>query len=281
MKPFLIFLCLLTLLPVSYAQQEQTRVEIYPLGFADAPSTLEMVRKVIGPTGTVTLDELNRRLIVMATDEQHAQLAGVLTQLNVAPKNVRIEVRFNEASTRRHSGAGVTAGGGIVLGSGGTRTTLAVLPRLESTTTVLSSDVTQTLLVMSGREAALRVGESVPYAEWLLDYGFQWGYLQERIAWRDVGASLVVEPTVIGNGPMIQVRLTPELSGLVDGNPYHIRISRVATEVTVQDGQTIQIGGLNKDEDFYSHFLVGFDSGGNQQSLDISLTPSIVSASGL
>ena len=280
MKASSIFLCLLILLPASQAQQPPHRVGIYPLGFADAPSTLDLMQKVVGPTGTVSLDEVNHRLVVMASDETHAQLAALLGKLNVAPKNVRIEVRFNDESTRRSSGAGVSAVGGIVLGSGGTRTTLAVLPRLENTTTVISSDVTQTLLVMSGREAVLRVGESVPYAEWLVNYGFQWGYLQERIAWRDVGASLVVEPTVIGNGPMIQVRLTPELSGLVDGNPYHVRISRVATEVTVQDGQTFQIGGLNKDEDFYSHFLVGFDRGGNQQTLNISLTPRIVSASG-
>ena len=79
---------------------------------------------------------------------------------------------------------------------------------------------------------------------------------------------------------MIRIRLTPELSGLVDGNVLHTRFSGVATEVVVQHGQTFQIGGLDKDNDFYSRFLVGFDRSGGQQKLNITLTPHIVGPAG-
>jgi type II secretory pathway component GspD/PulD (secretin) len=140
--------------------------------------------------------------------------------------------------------------------------------------------VAQTLLVASGRQASLRVGESVPYVDWFVDYGTRYGYLQQSINWKDVGASLIVEPVVIGEGPMIRIRLTPELSGLVDGNVYRTSFSRVATEIVVQDGQTFQIGGLDKDEDFYSRFLIGFDRSGSRQALNITLTPRIVDSSG-
>jgi type II secretory pathway component GspD/PulD (secretin) len=265
---------------VSCAQQEQSRFEVYSLGFADAQSAMEMVKAVVGPTGSVSLDEANRRLLVVATGERHAQVADMMRKLNVPPKNVRIEVRFIGSSSQQKVGAGMDAAGKIVRSEGITRATIKVKPRIENTSITASSDVAQLLLVASGRQGVLRVGESVPYADWFVDYGLQWGILQRRIAWKDVGASLIVEPIVIGDGPMIRIRLTPELSGLVDGNVYRTSFSRVATEVVVQDGQTFQIGGLNKDNDFYSRFLIGFDRSGGQQALNITLTPHIVGASG-
>ncbi|MBU1692943.1 MAG: type II and III secretion system protein [Verrucomicrobia bacterium] len=280
MKALLIIALLSAVSLASLAQQDQNLFEVYPLGFADGRSAVEMVKAMVGSTGNVSLDEKNRRLLVFTTEEKHNEVANLMRKLNVAPKNVRIDVRFSGTSRRQDTGAGIGASGGMVREEGITRTRIRVSPRIENTTITTSSDVTQTLLVASGREGILRVGESVPYVDWLVDYGLQWGYLQQRISYRDVGSSLIVEPTVIGDGPLVRIRLTPELSGLVDGNVYRTRFARVATEVTVQDGQTFQIGGLDKDSEFYSRFLIGFDRSGNRQALDITLTPHIVSASG-
>ena len=264
----------------AFAQQGQSHFEVYNLGFADARSSVEMVKAIVGPAGNVSLDEANRRLLVVATEDKHAEVANMLRRLNVPPKNVRIEVRFLGSSSQQNVGAGIGVSGEIVRDEGITSTKIKVRPRIENTKTTASSDVTQMLLVASGREAMLRVGESVPYLDWFVDYGVRWGVLQQRIVWKDVGASLVVEPTVVGDGPMIRVRLTPELSGLVDGNVYRTRFSRVATEVVVQDGQAFQIGGLDKDNEFYSRFLIGFDQSGEQQALNITLTPRIVGVNG-
>ena len=199
------------------AQQEQSRFEVYPLDFADTQSAVEIVKAIVGPTGSVSLDKANRRLLVVATRERHAQVADMMLKLNVPPKNVRIEVRFIGSSSQQDEGAGIDAAGGIVRSEGITRTTIKVKPRIENTTITASSDVAQILLVASGRQGVLRVGESVPYVDWFVDYGLRCGYLQQRIAWKDIGSSLIAEPTVIGEGPMIRIRLTPELSGLVTG----------------------------------------------------------------
>lgn len=280
MKPWYAVVVFTLMVLASDAQQGQSRFEVYPLGFAEGPSAVEMVKAIIGPTGSVTLDETNHRLLVVATDDKHAQVESMMRKLNVPPKNVRIEVRFEGASDQQDVGAGVGASGEIVREEGITRTTIKVKPRVENTSVKTSSDVAQTLLVASGRQGSLHVGENVPYVDWFVDYGIRNGYLERSIEWKDVGASLIVEPIVIGGGPMIRIRLTPELSGLVDGNVYRTAFSRVATEVVVQDGQTFQIGGLDKDEDFYSRFLIGFDRSGSRQSLNITLTPRIVDSSG-
>ncbi len=280
MKPWYAMVVFALMVLVSDAQQGQSRFEVYPLGFAEGPSAVEMVKAIIGPTGSVTLDATNHRLLVVATDDKHAQVESMMRKLNVPPKNVRIEVRFEGASDQQDVGAGVGASGEIVREEGITRTTIKVKPRVENTSVKTSSDVAQTLLVTSGRQGSLRVGENVPYVDWFVDYGIRNGYLERSIEWKDVGASLIVEPIVIGGGPMIRIRLTPELSGLVDGNVYRTAFSRVATEVVVQDGQTFQVGGLDKDEDFYSRFLIGFDRSGTRQSLNITLTPRIVDSGG-
>ena len=89
-----------------------------------------------------------------------------------------------------------------------------------------------------------------------------------------------MEPLVIGDGPTIRVRLTPELRGLVNGNPYRTKFTTVATEVVVSDGVPFGLGGLKENKDFYSRFLVGVDRSGNRQTLDIELTAHIVPVGG-
>jgi type II secretory pathway component GspD/PulD (secretin) len=127
----------------------------------------------------------------------------------------------------------------------------------------------------------LEVGQSVPHLAWLETYALQHGYLAARVDWRHVGARLVVEPEIVGGGPAIRLRLTPELSGLVDGQPMRTRFSRVSTEVTVNSGDSFRIGGLDQDAAFYERFLVGASRSGRQESLEVVLTPTIVDAGGV
>jgi hypothetical protein len=67
------------------------------------------------------------------------------------------------------------------------------------------------------------------------------------------------------------------LSGLSDDGGRSIRYTRAATEVTVRDGQTFELGGLGGRNDFLSKFLVGVDRRGNTRSLKITATPHIIS----
>ena len=61
----------------------------------------------------------------------------------------------------------------------------------------------------------------------------------------------------------------------MDGKPYEVRFTQVASEVTVDSGQTIQLGGFVQNQEFYSKFLIGLDSRGTQGRIDILLTPQI------
>ncbi|MBN1268576.1 MAG: hypothetical protein JXB04_03235, partial [Kiritimatiellae bacterium] len=256
-------------------ETEPLSVEIYPLGSCDPAAAEETARSIVSPGGTVILDRTRLSLIVAAKPSEHKQIKQVLEALNVPAKNVRIDVRFQGRGATRDTEVGIHGQGGVVIRDGKTHATAVIKPELRHETTEMSSDVTQTILVGSGREGRLEIGEQVPYLEWILDYGYRWGILREQVNWQRVGSHLVVAATVIGDGPMISVRLIPELSGMVESRPHQVRFARAATEVTVQDGQTIRIGGLNKDEEFYSRFLVGFSGQSEHSTLDILLTPHI------
>jgi type II secretory pathway component GspD/PulD (secretin) len=260
---------------VLYAETAPNRFEAYPLGSADPLAMRDIVTAIVGDDGTVVIDERNNRLLVVATSEEHERIGRVMNKTAVITKNVRIEVQFNEIGSSSQSGIGVEGSGGVVITEKGASTTIRLKPRLEHRTTEFSSNVSQMLLVGSGREATLQVGERVPYLEWIMDYGIHWGVLHKRVNWQEVGSRLIVKPTILGEGPMIRIELIPELSGLVDGNPYHVRFTRAATEIVARDGETIQIGGQNEDQDFFSRFLVGFDRAAGTKQLQITLTPRI------
>jgi type II secretory pathway component HofQ len=251
-------------------------LKAYSLGFADGPSTAEIVRTLVGEGGKVMFDPGTRKLLVVTTQDKQAQVAQVIKELDVPPKNVRIEVLFKEHGRGTEQKAAVQGRGQVVVDDAGSRAIVQVRPQLQDTSTQTSSNTKQELLVTSGRPASIFVGETIPYLDWLIDYGLQYGYLQQRVEWQKIGAQLVVEPTVIGDGPMICVRLTPELSGLVNGNPCRTRFANVATEVTVADGVPFALGGLTQHRDFYTRFLIGVDRAGSQQALDIVLTARIV-----
>lgn len=254
------------------ASDEVPDLRTYPLGFADGPSTVEVVNDFMAKAVKVYYDPATRQLLVLATSNQHVRVAELVKQLNVPPRNVQITVHFKNKETTSDQEASLRGSGRVVMGNQGPQTSIRIRPRLEDSRMDVDSSTRQQLLVSSGKQASLFIGEQVPYIEWLMDYGCRHRIIEQKVAWQQVGAYLVIAPVIIGNGPTIQVRLTPELSGLVDGNPYRTRFSTVTTDVIATDGVPFSLGGLAEKNEFFSRFLIGVKRGGIQQTLDIEMT---------
>ena len=254
---------------------EPQAFEMHPIGFAEPETALALAREIVGEDGFVALDRRHARLLVRTEAARHVQLRSLLARLDVPPRNVRIEVEFDQAfeDHARHADLGIE--GGVVVTGRDASGRVTLRPSVGDRRTRGRDRTRQSLLVASGREATLRVGERVPYLQWIHRWGIRHGVLEGEIRWQDVGAFLAVEATVIGEGPLVRIRLTPTLSGRVEGRPHEVRYAEAATEVTVSDGQTLSIGGLARDHDFYERFLVGFDRSGGTRRLDIRLTPHI------
>ncbi len=257
---------------------EAQSLKTYPLD-PNNEALLATVRTLAGKEGIVTPDRANSRLLVIATAERHAQIKAAVPTLAVVPRNVQVTVHFQQAG--RHQQSGVTVGGrGTLQPETHQRGNVRVRVSALNNTTTTSDDTAQLLTVSSGRTASLFVGKEVPYLDFLSEYLVSHRVLAERIAWERVGAQLVVQPTIIGDGPNISIKLFPQLSGTVAGKPYTRQFIELATEVEVADGRTLQIGGLGQHAAFYNRFLVGVQQDGTTQSLGISLTPHILPAIG-
>lgn len=249
---------------------------IYPVLFGDPVALQDIGKSIVGDDGHVVLDQKGSRLIVVTTPSKHVQLNSIFGQMETPIENVRIDVQFRGIERSSDTGISLQGKAGVVVTPGRTDGIITLHPEVRHTTTEASSHTIQSLLVASGREGSLRVGERVPYIEWITEFGWHNGYLEEHIHWQEAGSFLVVKPVVMGNGEIISIQLTPELRGLVDDQPYRTRFAAVSTTIMARNGESVSIGGLSEDREFYSKFLVGFDRSGVQQSLDIILTPRII-----
>jgi len=263
----------LTLAAVAADPEEGRFFRVHSLGFVEVEIAEAAAKTIVGEGGSVIPDRRNQRLLVRATETEHRRLADALAAINRPPVNIRIDVDFDEAGSSRQRGVAVDARGIYRSGGGGGA---SVGVGLTDRSSQFNDRARQTLVVASGREASLRVGERVPWLEWIETWGRNAGVFESRVNWQDVGAFLVVEPTLIGNGPDIRIRLTPELSGRVGGQPHRVRFAAAASEIVARAGETVSLAGLSQANEFYSRFLAGFDSAGARRTLNISLTPTLL-----
>ena len=255
---------------------QETTLKIYPVHYADPVMAAEMIPLMLPSTNGFSIQAADRRLAVRGTPEQHATVETMLRELDKPPRNIQINVQFARSGQTSDREAGIRPEGPVVFRDGEVRGSFE--GRFSSRSSSSREDVTQMLVAADGRSATLQVGETVPHLVWLTEYGFRRGYIREmQIEWLDVGSFLAVYPEIIGDGPLIRIRLIPELSGrLKDGTEQTIRFIEAATEVTVRDGQTISIGGFSRNSDFYSKFLIGRSGSGESSITDITLTPRIL-----
>jgi len=250
-----------------------SNIVYYTVLHADLDSVRETVAGLLGTEGQVLVDRAGGRLIVNTTASRQVLVEQLLKGLDVALMNVRIEVQIKLRELTSNRGGSIGGSGRSTPSGRGGTSEFKIKPHVHDDRTQENEKIQQILLVESGSEGSLRVGESIPYLEWFQEYGVNRRLFSSQILWQEVGAFLTVQPLVIGAGPLVRLRITPELRGLVDHNPLRVKYSTVTTEVTVQDGETVDLGGLNQNRDFYGRFLVGVDRDNNERSLEITLTP--------
>lgn len=239
---------------------KQVKVRSWDVGFADAPALVEQVRSLASPQGKVTYSPRANKLIVVDIPERLELMDAVVKEHAAPARNIQIRVQFNEAGGASRQGMAVGPGGigGIAQSTG------------------FGQNTVQTLTAGDGGRAFLEVTQEYPqhFVTYFYDYVHHIGITTVQAQWRSVGSRLVIQPRSSGN--LVRVRLIPELTFVTPGGPGSVAIERLATEVTAQHGQPIQIGGLAQDQEFSSRFFMGFDAGGRSRRLSITLTPYIM-----
>lgn len=243
-----------------------------PGGFAGTPDTGAPSLKV-----RISADEVNNAVVVYSSAHDYAILEDALRKLDVPPVQVMIEAAITEVGLNDGLRYGVqwnfqTGRSNFALSESTTGTPTqnfpgfsyfysnnndisATLNALEQRTTVKVVSAPK-LMVLNNQTAALQVGDQVPVlAQQVtpLGGGSSTGNLlsANTVEYRDTGVILKITPRVNASGAVLldvsqEVSdVQPTKSGVA--NSPTITTRRVATTVSVQDGQVIALGGLFRD----------------------------------
>ncbi len=268
--------------PAGPAPKTDGRVRAYAVAPGNMGIALQAVREALGREEGILQRPTPSGLVVTGTDDEHRVVEALLRELSAPAPNVRIVVASASHAVSRDARTGATGSGKVAISRDGPKTTYKFRGHARNLMAGQSGLTQQTLTVQSGREGLLQVYEEVPFYERLVWYGTnRLDMTIERDMIREkTGAFLVVQPTVIGRGPLLSITLVPEIRELTGTRRRRIRFARMATTVTARDGQTIRIGGLGETREFYDLFLVGRGAHGDTRSLDITLTPHIMKGAG-
>jgi general secretion pathway protein D len=225
----------------------------------------------------VSADEVNNAVVVYGSGHDYAIVEDALRKLDLPPLQVMIEAAITEVGLNDALRYGVQwnfqqGNANFALSEGETGTPArqfpgfsffysnrndirATLNALEGRTTVKVVSAPK-LMVLNNQTAALQVGDQVPVLSQQvtpLNGGGGSGNLlaANSVEYRDTGVILKITPRVNASGAVL-LDISQEVSDVqptksgVTNSPT-ITTRRVATTVSVQDGQVIALGGLFRD----------------------------------
>ena len=239
-------------------------------------ATSQMVGESIVSVNTKIIpDEILNAVVIIATAEDYAAIKQTIDKIDVVPRQVLIEAVVAQVDLTDDMSMGIAwslkANLGILSsviglnlpisapGSGGFSFTgvdpggemRAMISALatKSKAKLLS---TPHILVSDNREARIQVGKQVPILT-SETYGSGTIAPQRTIQYKDIGTILKVKPR-INEGGLVSIELNQEISDydkikLYAGEDQIIIIkNEVSTNLVVQNGQTIIIGGLIREK---------------------------------
>ena len=226
------------------------------------------------PQARVVADEKNNALVIFAKPKDYRMIEETVRKLDVVPLQVLIEATIAEVTLNDNLQYGVewflqgshnlfslstdptTAGAVNLINNGfnyvfSANNAKVVLNALTTVTTVNVISSPQ-LLVLDHHIATLQVGDQVPVPVQQSESTITAGApVINTIAYIDTGVILRVSPRVNTNG-LITLDITQQVSqpGATTTSSLNaptISQRRVDSTITVQDGQTIALGGLITD----------------------------------
>jgi general secretion pathway protein D len=236
----------------------------------------------------VVVDEVNNAVIVRATPQDYAQVLKTIKLLDIIPKQVLVEVLIAEVTLDKNTEFGVewtfaadyaSLGGykgvdrfGQNFNLGGLGLDLSQPVGASGFTYAFASEAleaflraysrenevkilsTPHILVADNTEATIDVGEEVPIvtSEYTPTTVQTNESFSRSIEYRDTGILLAVTPRINDKG-LVTMEVNQEVSNVseqrIEGIDSPIILKRQAeTSLVVQDGRTIVIGGLIRDQ---------------------------------
>jgi len=247
---FRIFLLLLVC--SGHVLAEQNQLEVIVLKHRSVEEVLPVLQPFVGRDGV--LSGMSGQLIVRATAENLAQIRAILQRIDTLPRRLRIVVRQGEQNAVQEEGAEVSGqlrAGDVRLrvpAHGKDSATVAVesaRARVWSSRSSGDDDVVQQVQVLEGRQAFIRMGQSVPLRETTVLQSGSVSRVLESTRYTDVGTGFYVLPRL--SGDQVTLEINPQKERLVSDRGPIIETQQAQTTLTGQLGEWIELGGLSQD----------------------------------
>ncbi len=231
----------------------QTKLEIIPLKNRLVEEVIPTIRSVLGKRGTVT--GIQGQLIIRAHPKALQEVKHILSQIDVALKNLRITVkqgtRLRLKEEERSVAAEIPIGGNgrVIIGSPGSDKVVVGHGRSDGNLQVRLLDKkqksdemdTQIVMTIEGRPASIHITQSIPIREVRnLRSGNQITEV-ESIRFKDVRTGLMVLPRL--NGDQVTLEVSPQKSRV---NGQSIETFGIDTVVRGQIGEWMELGGVTQ-----------------------------------
>ena len=238
----------------AYAQE--TVLEVIDLKYRSADQIVPMLKPLLAPGGTISA--LQNRVIVRTTPQNLAELRKVLDAVDTMPKRLVISVRQEATGTGQASEAEVSGS----IGTDDARVTVpgsrrkkgagaevrngddVVRGRVLNSQSAATDRVVQTVQVLEGNEALIRVGQSVPVRSRNVIQTPQGARISETVEYRDADTGFRVRPRV--NGDRVTLEISTRGDSPVDSNSQTFNVQRVDTVVSGRLGEWMEIGGVDQ-----------------------------------
>ena len=249
-------LCLLTLLPAARAQQQI--VEVITLGYRQADELIPMLRPLLAPGGTVT--GMDNRLVVKTTPANLAEIKQVVSAVDAKPRQLVISVKqTTTAEAVRDAGSvsgnvaigsnaqvsvprppGLSNQPGVTVQSGGSQ----IEGRAVNSRSARDEGVTQTVQVLEGNDAFIRVGQSVPLSNTQVIHAPSGTQITQGTDFVSADTGFYVRPRV--SGDQVTLEISTARDRLRNPSTGATHIQRVSTVVSGRLGEWIEIGGSSQ-----------------------------------
>ncbi len=245
-------LCLLLPLAAPAAEPE---LRVLPLKHRLADEVIPVIRPLLLPGESVS--GLDSRLIVRASPRSLAQIEQLLGEIDIARRNLRITVSHGGEQETVHQDTGVSGdvrsgntrimisgaandNGGLTVRRSGAHGSIET--HTERRISTARDTHSQSLRVLDGGRAFLRVGQSMPEVQPFLALAGNRLVVAAGIQYRDVTTGFEVEPHL--QGEQVRLAVTPRLAFLSSHGLQTVNFQELGTVVTVRLGEWVDLGGM-------------------------------------
>lgn len=252
----------------------QTTVEVLPLKYRKSEQVIPVLQPLLGRDSSIS--GFQNQLVVRATPAELAQLKRVLADIDTAPKRLLITVRqdADQERDRREAelsgsignqnaritvpGSGSREGGNAVFRDGDDRLRGRVVDSQRSS----SSSTQQSIQVLEGYSAFIRVGESRPLRSRQVVRTVVNGQIVDRVVegtdYRDASTGFSVVPRIQGN--IVTLDIDPQRETFDESRRGVVNVQRVVTTVSGRLGEWMDLGGVNESRNDHQSTLLGRSS---------------------